>query len=176
MKKTLLAVAIAAAALLTSCKENDSFCLSDAVILSDSTESEAVRNAALSLRKDITAVTGKNAPKSQHKRIIIGTVNRSYYIRGLADKGVIDISDLKGLHGQYLIQKVDGRTLVLAGSDATGLACGAKHLGEMIGVNQFNPDAPVTHRRKAVVDGTRYISNTASNKYLELVEHNGNRL
>lgn len=175
MKKTLLLVAVAATALLTSCKEDSYFCLSDAVILSDSSESEAVRNAALSLRGDITAVTGKPAPKSQHKRIIIGTVRGSYYIRNMAAAGLIDISVLKGMPGQYMIQKVDERTLILAGSDARGLACGAMHLGEMIGVNQFDPDAPVVHRRKAVVDGTGYISNTASNKYLKLVGPDGSR-
>lgn len=168
MKKTLLMAAVAAA-LMISCKEDYSFCLSDAVILSDSRESPEVYDTALSLRGDITAVTGKPAPKSHRKTIIMGTVGRSQYIRRMADAGLIDVSDIKGVPGQYLIQKVDDRTFVVAGSDVIGLACGAKHLGERIGVNQFDPDAPVVHRRKAIVDGTRYVSNAASNKYLELV-------
>ena len=164
MKKLFYLLLVAAAAV--SCHPGE-FCLSDACIVTDPQDELAVQTAAGLLRDDIARVTGKQAPAASSRRVLVGTLGRNAAIDSLVAAGRLDVSQIEGAWERYIIEAVDGNTLVVAGSDRRGTAYGVFRLSEEIGVNPFYwwSDVPVEHRDKAFVSGKRFVSKSPSVKY-----------
>ena len=168
MKNSLLVFSFAALLFAAaSCGPKNSFCISDAVIVTDPQDELAVRTVADLLRQDIEMVTGRKAPSSASKRVIVGTIGGNAQIASLVSSGALDVSEIEGKWERYIVQAVDANTLVVAGSDRRGAAYGAFRLSEEIGVSPFYwwTDVPVKHRAKAVVSGERFVSKSPSVKY-----------
>lgn len=164
--RRIIAVTTACFALV-SCRNNDSFCISDAVILTDSSDASVVIRSAELLKEDIARVTGNESPSSSDRQVIVGTIGESYLIDALVSGGKLDVSEIEGDWERYVIEAIDDNTLVVAGSDRRGTAFGVFHLSEEIGVDPFYwwADVPVPHMNKAVVSGSRYVSETPSVRY-----------
>ena len=168
MKQNIIIPLVATVLAAISCSSSqDSFRISDAVIVTDPQDAETVRKVAGLLREDIRMVTGRETPVSGPKRVIVGTVGHSAPIDSLVATGALDISEIEGGWERYVIQAVDGQTLAVAGSDRRGTAYGVFHLSEQIGVNPYYwwADVPAAKRKDAVVDGGRFVSKTPSVKY-----------
>ena len=164
MKKILCLLFVAAVAV--SCHPG-SFCISDACIVTDPQDERSVQTAAGLLRADIARVTGKEAPAAASRRVLVGTLGRNSAIDSLVAAGRLDVSEIEGAWERYIVEAIDGNTLVVAGSDRRGTAYGVFRLSEEIGVNPFYwwTDVPVEHRDKAFVSGKRFVSKSPSVKY-----------
>ena len=82
--------------------------------------------------------------------IICASADKGYLAQGLADRGVIDLNDIKGKRESYIFKVVrlsdpcsdkdSGKTipaLVIIGSDKRGTIYGMLHLSELLGVSPF---------------------------------------
>lgn len=143
------------------------FPLAEAVVSYDTLDAAAVRNAARLLAQDIAQVTGRQAPQDAARRILVGSLGHSREIDSLVAAGRLDVSEIAGTWERYLIQALDERTLVVAGSDRRGAAYGAFRISEEIGVSPFAwwADVPVRRDPDAAVDGRRRVSESPSVKY-----------
>jgi hypothetical protein len=110
--------------------------------------------AAEDLRRDIAAVTGKEAGGDP---IWVGTLGRNPAIDRLVASGKLDAKRLKGAWESFVIATVDrpapgiARALVIAGSDRRGTAYGIYELSRAIGVSPWHWWADVTPLRQAAL-------------------------
>jgi len=129
-------------------------------ILIDSNDFPSVIRAVDDLQDDIYKVTdARPAVKTRDSRltshvIIVGSVDKSKFIKQLADTGKIDVSGIKGKWESFLIKTVDNplpgveQALVIAGSDKRGTIFGIYELSEQIGVSPWYWWADVTPQKK----------------------------
>lgn len=126
----------------------------------DSADAEVVRIAANLFASDVEAVSGvrpllTNTPSAAQQAVIAGTIGTSPLIDELIQRGVVDVTDIRGGWERFKIQVVNNpfpglnRALVIAGSDRRGTAYGVLSLSEAIGVSPWCWWADVTPDRRA---------------------------
>lgn len=136
-----------------------------AQIILDNEDYPVVRIASGMLADDVERITGmrpeviecgETESISDTPAIIAGTVGHSRLIDSFADKGLIDVSEIKGRWESCIITSIrlpehDSPVLVIAGSDRRGTAYGLTTLSEAIGVSPWYWWADVTPQpRKAL--------------------------
>lgn len=121
--------------------------LVNAPIVVDHKDFEGIHIAAATLAKDIVAVTGEVEPNVGSEQnaspcaVIIGSVQRSSFIRRLASDGKIDTTVIEGKWETWCTALVDApwnecaKALVICGSDKRGTIFGIYSLSEQIGVS-----------------------------------------
>jgi len=125
-------------------------------ILSDSADFVAMQLALANLQNDFLAVAGKKPAltyntKTKSVKLIVGTIGKSKFIDQLANKRIINKTDLLGKHEKFIIQTVKhpfegiDEALVIAGSDKRGTVYGIYELSRQIGVSPWYywADVPV---------------------------------
>jgi len=121
--------------------------LVNAPIIVDGEDFGGIQLAATTLTKDIAQVTGEQEPSIDSERtaspcvIIVGSVQRSTFIQGLASSGRIDVSAVEGKWETWCTVLVDApwdgcaKALVICGSDKRGTIFGIYSMSEQIGVS-----------------------------------------
>lgn len=115
------------------------------MIAVDADDHKGVMIAANNLCADFGRVTGQDATISSEitnaTKIIIGSVDKSSFIRQLIREKKINGKELEGKREKYLITTVSGKdggkNLIIAGSDKRGTIYGIYELSEQIGVNPW---------------------------------------
>lgn len=119
----------------------------NAPIIVDREDFEGVRIAAATLAKDIARVTCGEEPIISSEQtastcvIIVGSVQRSSFIRDLASRQSIDVTSVEGKWETWCTVLVDApwdgctKALVICGSDKRGTIFGIYSLSEQIGVS-----------------------------------------
>ena len=128
--------------------------LTDAVVLIDEADLPGVDHAARDLASDIAKVTGQppiphqavsSGQDEAHPKtaIIIGSIESSSLLQTLAEKKLVEFSDIKGKWESFLTVVVENplpgceKALVIAGSDKRGAIFGAYTVSEQIGVSPY---------------------------------------
>ena len=121
---------------------------------------KVVNIAASGLAADIERVTGKRPAVVGHSKspvenaVIIGTVGKSSLIDGIARRGKLDESKIRGRWESFIITTVERplpnikKALIIAGSDRRGTAFGVYELSQMIGVSPWYWWADVAPEKK----------------------------
>ena len=145
------------------------------LIVSD-TDDSAVLHAARNLQEDFGRVTGTQpvlgAKTDAPTAIIIGTLE-SPYIKEIAGRGKIDVSQLKGCTEKYQITTVsdplDGikEALVITGSDRRGVVYGIYEISEQIGVSPWYDwaDVPVARQQNLSIARGTYTAGEPAVRY-----------
>ena len=119
----------------------------NAPIIVDGGDFEGIHIAAATLAKDIARVTGREEPPIGPEQtaspcvIIVGSIQRSKFIRPLASDGRIDITTIEGKWETWYTVLVDvpwdgcEKALVICGSDKRGTIFGIYSMSEQIGVS-----------------------------------------
>jgi hypothetical protein len=125
----------------------DEIHLKKTCIIVDENDSELVKVAAGHFADDISMVCGTKpvvCSKPQKKfAVIIGALGQSALIDALAEKGMIDVSSIKGEWERYRIEIVKNpvkgvkKALVVAGSDRRAVAYGLFSISKQIGVHPW---------------------------------------
>jgi len=138
----------------------------------DASDDAGVIRAAGDLQADIERVASvrpvlaRGGEARGRDLIIVGTLGGSALIDALAQRGVIDVSAVRGRWEAYLIQTVAHplpgveRALVIAGADRRGTIFGIYEVSEQIGVSPWYwwADVPVQkHASVFVAAGTRVV-------------------
>lgn len=119
-----------------------------AVFVVDSKDAEVVTTAAEAVIGDINLITGDNLQlvnslEGVNYPIIAGTIGESAFIDKLAEKGLIDISNIADKWEAYGLEVVDnpeegiGKALVLYGSTPRGTAYALFELSRLMGVSPY---------------------------------------
>ncbi len=113
-------------------------------IFIDHGEAEVVKAALSMLQKDLKSVFDAaldiNSKEPRHAKVIVGTVGNSEVISELEEKGLVDLSTVRGQWEAYLIKNINWQgeeVLVIAGSDSRGTAYGVLELSRIIGVSPW---------------------------------------
>ena len=140
--------------LISLCLQAGNFKVLHARINYDARESRQVVRAITDLRHDIFQVTGSK--QTSGGQIVIGTYGRSRFISELIKKGILQASDLKNKHENYVITitREHHPRLIIAGSDMRGTIYGIYEVSKRIGVSpwywwadipvKYNPDVAVS--------------------------------
>lgn len=151
---------------------------SAASIVVSKADGTTVEKVARLFAEDVQRVTGKktnvnNTGKPKGKFVVvIGTVAGNPFIKGLAQKGLIDVDKLEGGWEQYVVRTIDKpakgieKALVVAGSDRRGVAYGTFAISEAIGVSPWYwwADVPVEKHGKLFLSAD-VVSDKPSVKY-----------
>ncbi|KAM3422159.1 hypothetical protein BST61_g2529 [Cercospora zeina] len=105
--------------------------------------------------------------------IVAGTIGHSSIIDDLAERGVIDVSDVQGAWESYISVLVDAPTddltqaLVIAGSDKRGTIYGIYSISEQIGVSpwHFWADSPGQQHEQIYASNVSIVQGPPSVKY-----------
>ncbi len=139
-----------------------------------------VRKIADKVARDIELVFGVRPASTEQleqlgsSAIIYGTVDRSPALANLSERGLIDLSEIRGKNEAYLFQVTDhpaqgaGKALVIAGSDKRGTIYGLFRLSEMLGVSPYvdwNDVLPKRQDEFAVAGGYKLVSKEPSVRY-----------
>lgn len=154
---------------------------SKAIICYDSNDDVVVKTSVSLFTQDVKEVTGQeikstgnlNIPKSSQYAIIVGTIEKSKYIKDLVAKKKIDVTPITGGWEQYTIQLVDhpiggvNKAIVIAGSDRRGAAYGLLSISRAIGVSPWYwwADAPVKKQKHLVLNVINQVSKEPTVKY-----------
>ena len=168
------------------------FFFSDVCFLSSKDDFPCMEKIASKVRHDIQLVTGK-MPKACYAEvsgskislknrltscyaIIYGTVGKSAVISALAEKGIINLDNVKGKREVYSFMVVkrteipglEKPALIIAGSDKRGTIYGLFHISELLGVSPLVDWAGVlpAHKDKVVLtEKDNFVSKEPSVKY-----------
>ncbi|HTH30117.1 MAG TPA: glycosyl hydrolase 115 family protein, partial [Lacibacter sp.] len=185
MKKTILlavflcAYIITHAQLLASKAGAGVYTLNDASILVDVNDFTVVNKAALFFAFDMQSVTLKtnaiqnSISKSGKTAIIIGSVEKSGFIKQLIQQKKLSVSELKGKWEAYKIVTIKNpfkgidQALVIVGSDRRGTAFGIFEMSKQIGVSPWYwwADVPVQTKNKIYINANTTISDAPKVKY-----------
>lgn len=133
--------------------------------------------AASMLQQDIKNVTGKKVQISNDisakNVIIIGSIEKSSFIKKLVEEGKLDTNDLSGKWEAYKLQVVDhpfkdvDKALVIVGSDRQGTAYGVFTLSKEMGVSPWYwwADVPVKKKKEVYVKAGTYFYGPPAVKY-----------
>lgn len=138
-----------------------------------------VKKAASLLQGDIKAVTGKSPklvytlPLAAKNLIIIGTIEKSSFIRLLAKEKKINYDKIKqkweGYHIQLVTNPFRGidKALVIVGSDRRGAAFGTLELSRQIGVSPWYwwADVPVKKKTALYINAGTLVTDAPKVKY-----------
>lgn len=141
-----------------------------ATLYVDQQDHKGVVTAAKNLQQDIAKVTGKTPPL-QHSApttelaVIVGSVDKSRYIKQLVDAGKLNVDSLKGQWEAFRVQLVNNpmpkvkQALVIVGNDKRGTSFAIYDVAEKIGVSPWYwwADVPVaTAEQLFVKQGTQF--------------------
>ncbi len=138
-----------------------------------------VNRVASMVRDDLYLVTGFHAGEYSkddkcRNLVIFGTVDRSDYLARLEERGIIDLSPIRGKWEVYSFQVIDAplegvdHALVIAGSDKRGTIYGLFHLSELLGVSplvNWNHVRPRKKKNASLTDDVNLISREPSVRY-----------
>jgi hypothetical protein len=175
----LLTVHAAAQSIISDKAIPNSFSLDNIVICVDPDDDMAVLLAAANLRDDIKAVTGKYPELNglpyadSRKLIIIGSLERSAFIKTLVDQKKININPIKGKWEAYLLTTVIkpnsdvDNALVITGSDRRGTAYGVYELSRQLGVSPWYwwADVPVKQQSSLFIKNGIVLTDAPKVKY-----------
>ncbi len=157
--------------------------------VSGSGEFSGVNKIAAKVRKDVERVTGalpnqvewsesgsEKLVSGAENFVIYGTVGKSAIISALAEKGIINLDNVKGKREVYsftVVKKTDipgleKPALIIAGSDKRGTIYGLFHLSELMGVSALVDWAGVlpAHKDRVVLtEKDNFVSKEPSVKY-----------
>ena len=103
----------------------------------DANEYKGVSIAVNNLCNDIFNVSGvKPQVNQQGGKIVVGTIDKSQYIKDLIKRQKLDGSQLQGKCEKYILTTIDG-TVIIAGSDMRGTIYGIYELSKQIGVSPW---------------------------------------
>src|ERR1700761_7007794 len=155
------------------------FPLAGTTICVDDSDYSLVKRAASFFQQDIRLVTNKrpavsNSVSSPAKNIIVvGSVDKSRFIRQLISGGKLSVGGLEGEWEAYQVQVVHRpfagveNALVIVGSDRRGTAYGVFTLSREMGVSPWYwwADVPVKKKSAIFVKDGIYRSGPPSVKY-----------
>ncbi len=141
-------------------------------VVTDPADARGIQIAAETLREDFARVCGQKAPEAGSRAILAGSVD-SPLVRGLAARGLIDLSALKGQYESYFIstlgQMVPGYddALVIVGADMRGTIYGLYEISEQIGVSPWYDwaDVPVQHQETLSLAAGTYVAPQPAVRY-----------
>lgn len=178
---TLILLSVFSSAQLIVAKDagENSFSLQDVFICVDGNDHALINLSAGLLQKDIKAVTGKEPvlvttpPKNANTVIIIGSFEKSSFIRSLVKNKQIKTSSHEGKWEAYTIQTISNpfkgvaNAIVIAGSDRRGTAFGVFELSKQLGVSPWYwwADVPVKKRRDIYIKKNMLINDMPQVKY-----------
>jgi len=155
--------------------------LAKAVIYVDSSDEILVKRSAILLQHDIEMVTGykpgviNQYDKAYKNLIVIGSINKSAFIKKLVDKKLLNLQSIAGKWEAYHIQAIEASKifmqpmslLVIAGSDRRGTAYGVFELSKQIGVSTWYwwADVPVKKQKNLYINTTIKITDAPKVKY-----------
>jgi len=147
-------------------------------ILSDSADFVAIQLALANLQNDFLAVAGKKPAltyntKTKSVKLIVGTIGKSEFINQLANKSIINKTDLLGKHEKFIIQTVKhpfegiDEALVIAGSNKRGTVYGIYELSRQIGVSPWYywADVPVRKSKNIYIKRGIYTAGEPAVEY-----------
>ena len=147
-------------------------------ILSDSADFVAMQLALANLQNDFLAVAGKKPAltyntKTKSVKLIVGTIGKSEFINQLANKSIINKTDLLGKHEKFIIQTVKhpfegiDEALVIAGSNKRGTVYGIYELSRQIGVSPWYywADVPVRKSKNIYIKRGIYTAGEPAVEY-----------
>jgi hypothetical protein len=186
MNRTILLVVLFAACLkfgnaqlLAETASPSSYALSAATILVDKNDYTVVNKAVLFFASDMQSVTLKQLPISNtitntsRTAIIIGSVDKSSFIKQLIQQKKISVADIKGKWEAYKILTVKNpvkgidQALVIVGSDRRATAFAVFELSRQIGVSPWYwwADVPVQTKKEIYINSNVTISDAPKVKY-----------
>lgn len=133
-------------------------------ILVDSSEYKGVLRAIQNLQKDAIAVTDEKPEiinqLTKKQILIIGSIEKSSFIRKLIKDGKIDKKELEGKWEKYIIKTIKQpfenveEAVVIAGSDKRGTIYGIYELSAQMGVSPWYywADVPVMKKKLYVLN------------------------
>lgn len=153
--------------------------LAGADILVDSSDYIVVQKTAFFLARDLQSVTMKQslvsfAPSAASPvTIIIGSLDKSAYIKQLLKKNILSVKEITGKWEAYKIITVAnptrqiGQALVIIGADRRGTAFGVMELCKRIGVSPWNwwADVPVKKSAQIWMEADSVIVDAPKVKY-----------
>lgn len=175
----LLVMNAAAQSIISDKVIPNSFSLENIAICVDPDDDMAVLLAAANLRDDIKAVTGKYPELNglpyadSRKLIIIGSLEKSAFIKELVAQKKINVNAIKGKWEAYMLTTVTkpnkdiDNALVIAGSDRRGTAYGVYELSRQLGVSPWYwwADVPVKKKTSIYVKKGVVITDSPKVKY-----------
>ncbi|WP_329416910.1 glycosyl hydrolase 115 family protein [Streptomyces sp. NBC_00704] len=150
-----------------------------AEVFVDAADDPAVIRAAGDLQADVERVAGvrpelrHTLPERAAALVLVGTLGASPVIDGLAARGRLDVSRVRGRWEASVAQVVERplpgvrRALVIAGSDRRGTVYGVYDTSERIGVSPWHwwADVPVEHRDTVTVPAGPLVRSEPSVRY-----------
>ena len=141
-------------------------------VVTDPADARGIQIAAETLREDFARVCGQKAPEAGSRAILAGSVD-SPLVRGLAARGLVDLSALKGQYESYFIstlgQMVPGYddALVIVGADMRGTIYGLYEISEQIGVSPWYDwaDVPVQHQETLSLAAGTFVAPQPAVRY-----------
>ncbi|MBP9030763.1 MAG: glycosyl hydrolase 115 family protein [Dysgonomonadaceae bacterium] len=134
--------------------------------------------ALANLQNDFLAVAGKKPAltyntKTKSVKLIVGTIGKSEFINQLANKSIINKTDLLGKHEKFIIQTVKhpfegiDEALVIAGSNKRGTVYGIYELSRQIGVSPWYywADVPVRKSKNIYIKRGIYTAGEPAVEY-----------
>ena len=184
MKRTLSVIMVLLTA-VCAVAQRETFCIAKdgkaATIVVDEQDWKGVIRAANDLSDDVCKVTGTASPvvsdsPADNPCIIVGTIGKSRLIDRLVKQKKLDVSKVKGQWESFVIDVVDGRSadgrlqgknLVVAGSDKRGTIYGIYEISQRIGVSPWYwwADVPVKHQDELYWTAGRFVQPSPKVKY-----------
>ncbi len=186
MKKAILLVVLFCACLkfgnaqlLAETASPSSYTLSNATILVDKNDYAVVNKSALFFASDMQSVALKQLAISNtitnasRTAIIIGSVDKSSFIKKLIQQKKLNIADIKGKWEAYKILTIKNpfkgidQALVIVGSDRRGTAFGVFEVSKQIGVSPWYwwADVPVQTKKEIYINANATITDAPKVKY-----------
>jgi hypothetical protein len=190
MKKELsLAIILSAwlqmpqAQVITTGRENNSFEIfspkGHSQVIVDENDFPLVQKAAAFFVQDIDSLSGKSPgllhslPSSAKNIIIIGSLDRSSFIRQLLAAKKLNTDKIKGKWEAYQVSIISqpakgiDRALVIAGSDRRGTAYGVFELSRQMGVSPWYwwADVPVKKKNASYITNQTVLIDSPAVKY-----------
>lgn len=147
-------------------------------VLFDAKDDSLVHIAARLFAEDVNRVTGKqpklvNKPDNAENIIIIGSLEKSGFLKELVKKKKLDVKTLKGQWDGYQIQVIKNpfkgikQALVIAGSNKRGAAYGALELTRQFGVSPWYwwADVPAQQRETIYLEAATHLADAPKVKY-----------
>ena len=170
---------------MTVSAQSERFCIAKdgktATIVVDENDWKGVLRAANDLSDDVSKVTGFASPIANSQKpiansIIVGTIGKSRIIDQLIKQKILNVKEIKGRWEAYKICVVDdrsadgrlqGKNLVIAGSDKRGTIYGIYEISRRMGVSPWYwmADAPVIHKDEVWYYGYGYDYEWPAVKY-----------
>lgn len=175
----LLGAGLHAQPVISTSKVNGIALHQAAVCYDGANDYEVVKKAMLLFAADIQKVTGATTriypvvPGTAKQIVLLGSIERSSYIKDLIARKKINADSIRGKWEAYQVQVVKepfpgiGQALVIMGSDRRGTAYGAFELSRQMGVSPWYwwADVPVRRQQKIYVGANTLLRDAPAVKY-----------